>query len=105
MAIVLSPQILFPRQWEEYLARKTSDMDEMTLEEFLAHWNVDRHELSIICECSLSTVEHWFSRGKTHRDPEPHHMRRLADAHRELSRMQLEPSRFRRVYQSIQRKS
>lgn len=79
-------------------------MDEMSLEEFLAHWDVDRKELALICECSVSTVDHWFMQGKSRRHPDQGHCRRLADVHRELSRMQMEPSRFE-VYRTIKPKT
>ena len=83
------------------MRRKQNGMDEMTLEQFLAEWQVNREELAIICECSLVTVNHWFSEGSSHREPTLHHRRRLADAHRELLRMKHEPSRFRQIYNNI----
>jgi hypothetical protein len=49
--IVMSPKALcpgetFPREWKLYLSAKRRKMDEMTLEEFLQHWDVNRHELA-----------------------------------------------------------
>jgi hypothetical protein len=96
----MTPELLYPQQWKEYLRRKQK-MDEMTLERFLAEWQVSREELAIICECSLVTVNHWFSEGSSHREPNLHHRRRLADAHRELLRMKHESSRFRQIYNNI----
>jgi hypothetical protein len=104
MSTSLTPELLYPRQWKEYLRRKLS-MDEMTLEQFLVEWQVSRQDLAIICECSLITVNHWFSEGSSHREPNLHHRRRLADAHRELLRMKHEPFRFRQIYDNIQAES
>lgn len=77
----------------------------MSLDDFLAHWDVSRPDLAAICECSVGTVNHWFMKGPSRRELEPHHRRRLADAHRELIRMQLqeslEASRYRDLYKSI----
>jgi hypothetical protein len=73
----------------------------MTLEQFLAYWQVSRQDLAIISECSIDTVNHWFSEGPSHREPNRHHRRRLAEAHRELLRMTHFSSRFRQVYDNI----
>lgn len=97
----MNPEFLYPKQWREYLQRKQNGTDEMTLEQFLAQWQVSRLSLAIVCECSIDTVNHWFSEGSSHREPNQHHRRRLADAHRELLRMKHEPFRFRQIYHNI----
>lgn len=100
----LTPCVCFPRRWKEFIGSK-KEMDEMSLEDFLSHWNISREDLAVICECSIDTVAHWFVRGKSRRKPESHHRRRLADAHRELMRMKLEASlesRYKGIYNKIQ---
>lgn len=100
MLVALNPGIVFPEQWEFFVTRKK--MDEMDLSEFLSHWQVSREELAIICECSLNTVNHWFMKTeRSYRPPELHHRRRLAEAHREMTRMSQEPlvpQRLREIY-------
>jgi hypothetical protein len=73
----------------------------MTLEQFLAYWQVSRLSLAIISECSMDTVNHWFSEGSSHREPNQHHRRRLAEAHRELLRMTRSSSAKRKVYDNV----
>jgi hypothetical protein len=73
----------------------------MTLEQFLAQWQVSRLSLAIVCECSIDTVNHWFSEGSSHREPNQHHRRRLAEAHRELLRMRKSSSRSQQVYDNV----
>ncbi|MBE9128595.1 MULTISPECIES: hypothetical protein [unclassified Coleofasciculus] len=77
-------------------------MDEMELEEFLAIWQgISRQDLTVICECSEATVNHWFSKGSSHREPAVHHKRRLAEAHRAFSGMQLASPRLLRIYNKL----
>lgn len=97
MTIAPNPEELYPQQWREYLRRKQNRIDEITLEQFLAQWKVKRQDLATICECSLNTVNHWFSEGKSHREPNLYHRRRLAEAYRELLSMKLESSRYQRI--------
>ena len=100
----ICPGQTFPREWKLYLWVKRRKMDEMSLEEFLKHWDVNRHELAIICECSKVTVDFWFAPSSP-RQPTQKHLRRLAEAHRELTRMCQEPARFRQIYQAIEERS
>ena len=83
----MNPERHYPKQWREYIKRKQNGTDEMTLKQFLALWQVSRQDLAILCECSIDTVNHWFSDGLSHREPNRHHRRRLAEADRELLRM------------------
>ena len=95
MTTPANPKLLYPRQWNQFLGMKKAHIDEMSLEDFLAHWQVSRQDLATICECSIATVNHWFSESKSRRYPSLSHRRRLADAHKELSRMQAESNRLR----------
>jgi hypothetical protein len=97
----MNPEKLYPEQWREYIKRKQNGTDEMTLEQFLAYWQVSRLSLAIISECSMDTVNHWFSEGSSHREPNQHHRRRLAEAHRELLRMTRYSSAKRKVYDNV----
>ena len=101
----MNPEKLYPEQWREYIKRKQNGTDEMTLEQFLAHWQVSRLSLAIISECSMDTVNHWFSEGLSHREPNQHHRRRLAEAHRELLRMTRYSSAKRKVYDNVPNRS
>lgn len=51
----------------------------MTPTAFYAKWNVTHAQIARICGCSESTVDRWFSGGKSHRLPAPIHLRRLAE--------------------------
>lgn len=97
----MNPQGLYPKQWREYIQRKQNGTDEMTLEQFLAKWQVSRQDLAILCECSIDTVNHWFSEGSSHREPNRHHKRRLGLAHRELLRITRSSSPSRQVYDNV----
>lgn len=48
--------------------------------EFLARWTLTYLEISQICCCSLSTVEHWFSEGAGRRSPATSYQKLLAIA-------------------------
>lgn len=50
----------------------------MELEEFLRIWEVSREELAFICDCSVTTVNHWFSQGEHRRFPGEKHQQKLA---------------------------
>ncbi|MEP0868104.1 hypothetical protein NDI37_27080, partial [Funiculus sociatus GB2-A5] len=41
----------------------------MELNEFLKHWDVSREDVAFICECSLTTINHWFSQGSDRTTP------------------------------------
>ena len=93
----MNPGWLYPKQWREYLQRKQNGTDEMTLEQFLEKWQVSRRDLAIIAECSIDTVNHWFSDGSSRREPNRHHRRRLAETHNELLKMTNSSSRSRQT--------
>ncbi|WP_448286035.1 hypothetical protein [Phormidesmis priestleyi] len=38
-------------------------------DDFLARWTLNYRQISQICGCSTSTVEHWFSAGAGRRSP------------------------------------
>lgn len=83
----MKPKIIDSQHWRGYLQRQQNSIGEMTLEQFLAHWQVSRQDLTILCECSIHTVNHWFSEGSSHREPNRHHRRQFALAHQELLRI------------------
>jgi len=63
----------------------------MELYEFLNNWDVSREELAFICDCSLTTVHHWFSQGDHRRIPTGKHKQRLALAHHIWVTIESEP--------------
>ena len=88
----IAPKYPLDRHWEAlntYL--NLSDGARMTLEEFLRFWNVTREELAYICDCSLTTVNHWFSQGDHRRVPNEKHEQRLALAHHTWTTVETEP--------------
>lgn len=81
---------------------------QMELEEFLKHWNVTREELAFICDCSLTTVNHWFSQGEHRRIPSTKHKQRLAMAHHIWVTVETEPDylqKLREMYSIYRRRS
>ncbi len=48
MTTPANPKLLYPRQWNQFLGMKKAHMDEMSLEDFLAHWQVSRQDLATI---------------------------------------------------------
>jgi hypothetical protein len=67
----------------------------MEVEEFLDIWNVSREELAFICDCSVTTVNHWFSQGEHRRVPTEKHKQRLALAHHIWITVETEPENLR----------
>ena len=63
----------------------------MELEEFLNLWDVSREELAFICDCSVTTVNHWFSQGEHRRVPTQKHKQKLALAHHIWTTVETEP--------------
>ncbi|HEY9697118.1 MAG TPA: helix-turn-helix transcriptional regulator [Trichocoleus sp.] len=51
----------------------------MTPQAFYAKWNVSHAQIALICGCSQSTVDRWFSQGTNRRSPSAIHLRRLAE--------------------------
>lgn len=73
----------------------------MELDEFLQHWEVTREEIAFICDCSLTTVNHWFSQGENRRIPTDKHKQRLALAHHIWTSIETEPEyvlKLRKMY-------
>jgi len=80
----------------------------MELEAFLNSWNVTREELAFICDCSLTTVNHWFSQGEHRRVPSEGHKQRLAIAHHIWVTVATEPNyllTLRNMYHPERRKT
>jgi hypothetical protein len=53
----------------------------MSHEEFYARWDVTHKQMAVICNCSVITVNRWFTTTRLRRSPEPRHQRRLAEMH------------------------
>lgn len=91
-AMTVAPHIPTHRHWtalEAYL--QPLDDDQMELDEFLKHWDVTREEIAYICDCSLTTVNHWFSQGGHRRFPSEKHKQKLALAHYIWTTSETEP--------------
>lgn len=67
----------------------------MELEEFLGIWDVSREELAFVCDCSITTVNHWFSQGEHRRFPSEKHQQKLALAHHIWTTIETEPEYLR----------
>jgi hypothetical protein len=92
MTMAIAPQTPAHRHWtalEAYL--QPLEDDSMELDEFLKHWDVTREELAYICDCSLTTVNHWFSQGEHRRFPSEKHKQKLALAHHIWTTIETEP--------------
>jgi hypothetical protein len=50
----------------------------MTPQRFYAKWDVNHEITALICSRSITTVQRWFSKGKSHRCPKPQDLRHLA---------------------------
>ncbi|MEH1777095.1 hypothetical protein [Nostoc sp.] len=70
------------------------------LEEFLSHWKVSHKELSVICECNISTVQQWFldKDNANYCPPTELHLHLLAQAHY-LWRIEARKERKKRLRQ------
>jgi hypothetical protein len=73
----------------------------MELEEFLRIWDVSRDELAFICDCSVTTVNHWFSQHR--RFPSEKHQQKLALAHHIWTTIETEPE-YLQVLREMYRK-
>ena len=90
--MALAPRTPSRRHWlalQLYLQLAHSEL--MELEEFLRVWDVSRDELAYICDCSLTTVNHWFSQGEHRRFPSERHQQRLALAHHIWTTIETDP--------------
>lgn len=52
----------------------------LTPDDFVARWTLSYRQISQICCCSLSTVEHWFAQGAGRRSPAESYQKLLAIA-------------------------
>lgn len=90
--MTLAPRTPTHRHWralEIYLQPACNEL--MELEEFLNLWDVSREELAFICDCSLTTVNHWFSQGQHRRVPTDKHKQKLALVHHIWTTVETEP--------------
>ena len=78
--------------------------DRMEVEEFLSLWTVSREELAFICDCSITTVNHWFSQGEHRRVPTEKHKQRLALAHHIWTMVETKPEHLRVLREMYSRK-
>ncbi|MBW4474315.1 MAG: helix-turn-helix domain-containing protein [Stenomitos rutilans HA7619-LM2] len=62
------------------LLRQLLDLPLLSPDAFLARWTLTYLEVSQICCCSVSTVEHWFSEGTGRRSPADSYQKLLAVA-------------------------
>ena len=108
LAMPLAPRNPTRRHWralEAYL--QPIQDDRMEIEEFLKLWEVSREELAFICDCSVTTVNHWFSQGEHQRVPTEKHKQRLALAHHIWTTVETEPEYLqllREMYNKKRRK-
>lgn len=79
--------------------------ERMELDEFLKNWDVSREELAFICDCSLTTVNHWFSQGEHRRIPGEKHKQRLALAHHIWSTVETEPEYLKTLREMYRKKN
>ena len=94
--MALAPRSPTRRHWsalEAYL--QPVQGERMEVEKFLDIWNVSREELAFICDCSVTTVNHWFSQGEHRRVPTKKHKQRLALAHHIWITVETEPENLR----------
>lgn len=76
----------------------------MELNEFLRQWNVSREELAFICDCSTTTVNHWFSQGVDRRMPNEKHKQRLALVHHIWIKIETEPEYLQKLREMYNQK-
>ncbi|AFY95135.1 hypothetical protein Cha6605_4191 [Chamaesiphon minutus PCC 6605] len=92
MTMAIAPHTPAHRHWNALTAYlQPIEDDSMELNEFLKHWDVAREELAYICDCSLTTVNHWFSQGEHRRFPSQKHKQKLALAHHIWTTIETEP--------------
>ncbi|MBD2028172.1 hypothetical protein [Leptolyngbya sp. FACHB-711] len=103
--MTLAPRSPTHRHWSALKAYLQPLRDErMDIEEFLNLWNVSREEIAFICDCSVTTVNHWFSQGEHRRVPTDKHKQRLALAHHIWMTIETEPEYLRLLRQMYDRK-
>jgi hypothetical protein len=90
--MTLAPRTPTHRHWKALEARlQPAKGKRMEIGEFLNIWDVSREELAFICDCSTTTVNHWFSQGEHRRIPTEKHKQRLALAHHIWTTVETEP--------------
>ena len=65
---------------QSQLLRHFMELPFLSPDIFLARWTLTYLEISQICCCSVSTVEHWFSEGSRRRLPADSYQKLLAVA-------------------------
>lgn len=65
---------------QQLLLQQFLDLPLLSPDAFLARWTLTYQDLSQICCCSLSTVEHWFAQGAGRRSPAASYQKLLAIA-------------------------
>lgn len=103
--MAIAPQSPTPGHWsalETYLQPVQGEL--MELDEFLKHWDVTREELAFICDCSVTTVNHWYSQGEHRRTPSTKHKQRLAIAHHIWTTVETEPEYLQKLREMYNRK-
>ncbi|MBW4659699.1 MAG: hypothetical protein KME15_13565 [Drouetiella hepatica Uher 2000/2452] len=63
---------------QRQLLQQFLDLPVLSPDDFLARWTLTYLEISQICCCSVSTVEHWFSEGAGRRSPAESYQKLLA---------------------------
>jgi hypothetical protein len=98
MAMGIVIKIPIQRHWDAFNAY-LNPLNEhlMELDEFLRHWDVSREELAFICDCSLTTANHWFSQGIDRRTPSEKHKQRLALVHHIWTAIDTEPEYLQKL--------
>jgi hypothetical protein len=62
------------------LLEQLSALPLLSPHDFVARWTLSYHQISQICYCSTSTVEHWFTTGAGQRSPSASYQKLLAIA-------------------------
>lgn len=65
---------------QRQLLAQLLDLPLLTPDDFLARWSLTYQDISQICCCSVSTVEHWFTEGAGRRSPAQSYQKLLAIA-------------------------
>jgi hypothetical protein len=100
----IAPKIPGQGHWDALKTYLNPLKEQMELSEFLKYWDVSREELAFICDCSLTTVNHWFSRGVDRRVPSDKHKQRLALAHHIWATIETEPEYLQQLREMYSRK-
>jgi hypothetical protein len=104
MAMSIAPKTPAQRHWDALNAYLQPIEQLMELNEFLKYWDVSREELAFICDCSLTTVNHWFSQGIDRRTPSERYKQRLALAHHIWTTIETEPEYLQKLREMYNQK-